>query len=451
MAPRRLGRWSRRLRRAARVGFTVAALGGCGERATLPLHVGYGPHPALPPPRRTLVPTLTVAAARGWAADAAPAAAPGLRVAAFATGLAHPRWLLTLPNGDVLVAESDAPPRPADTPGLTGWIERMILRSAGADLPSANRITLLRDEAGNGVATFRSTFLEGLNAPFGIALVGRDLYIADTDALLRFPYETGETRITAPGVRVLDLPAGPINHHWTKNVIASPDGRRLYVTVGSNSDHGENGIAAEAGRAAIWEVDPTTGGHRLFATGLRNPNGLAWETLSGRLWTTVNERNELGSDLVPDYMTSVRDGGFYGWPYSYFGDHVDPRVRPPRPGLVASAIVPDYALGPHTASLGLAFGSPGVLPSRFWSGAFVGQHGSLNRAPLAGYEVVFVPFAGGRPSGPAADVLTGFVDAHGKARGRPVGVVTDRRGAVLVADDVGNCVWRLTAASDPAP
>lgn len=429
--------------------WAAVMLTGCGDHARLPASAGIGPAPQLPPPHETLIPTVNIAPAKGWPAGATPAAAPGLTVTAFAGGLDHPRWLLVLPNGDILVAETNAPTRPANGTGIRGWVMKMVMRRAGAGVPSANRITLLRDADGSGVATSRSVFLEGLNSPFGMALVGNDLYVADTDALLRFPYHSGDTRITAPGIKVVDLPAGPINHHWTKNVIASADGQRLYVTVGSNSNVAENGIAAEAGRAAIWEVDLRTGRHRIFASGLRNPVGLAWEPETGALWTAVNERDELGSDLVPDYMTSVRDGGFYGWPYSYFGQHMDPRVQAQRPDLVAAAIAPDYALGAHTASLGLAFSRSGNLPQHFTNGAFVGQHGSWNRVPRSGYKVVFVPFAAGRPAGPPVDVLTGFLDGDGNALGRPVGVAMDRRGALLVADDVGNRIWRVAAAGSP--
>jgi glucose/arabinose dehydrogenase len=321
------------------------------------------------------------------------------------------------------------------------------MKRAGAGTPSANRITLLRDAKGDGVAETRTVFLEGLHSPFGMALVGNDLYIADTDRLLRFPYRTGDTHIAAPGVKVLDLPAGPINHHWTKDVVASRDGAHLYVSVGSNSNVGENGIEQERGRAAIWEVEPATGRWRIFASGLRNPNGLAWQPQSGALWAAVNERDELGSDLVPDYMTSIRDGAFYGWPYSYYGQHVDTRMQPPRPDLVAKAIAPDYALGAHTASLGLAFYSGRLFPAHFSGGAFIGQHGSWNRQPRSGYKVIFVPFAAGRPAGMPEDILTGFVDAQGDALGRPVGVAVDGKGALLVADDVGNVVWRVVPAA----
>lgn len=437
------------MRIAAIAAILVAAatvVVGCGDTATLAVSDGTGPNPSLPPPRETLITTVNIAPAKGWHDGAAPIAAQGLSVAAFATGLDHPRWLFVLPNGDVLVAETNAPPKPEDGKGIKGWIMRRVMARAGAGVPSANRITLLRDSNGTGVAESRSVFLEGLHSPFGMALVGNDLYVADTDAVLRFPYKVGQTRITGPGVKVTDLPAGPINHHWTKNLIASADGQQLYVTVGSNSNVAENGIAAEDGRAAIWEVDLKTGSHRIYASGLRNPVGLAWETTSGKLWTAVNERDELGSDLVPDYMTAVTEGGFYGWPYSYYGQHIDERVKPQRPDLVARALVPDYALGAHTASLGLAFSHAGALPPRFWNGAFVGQHGSWNCRPHSGYKVVFVPFADGRPAGAPVDVLTGFLDSDGNALGRPVDVTLDRQGALLVADDVGNRIWRIKAA-----
>jgi glucose/arabinose dehydrogenase len=320
------------------------------------------------------------------------------------------------------------------------------MKQAGSNHPSANRITLLRDGDGDGTAETKTVFLKDLNSPFGMTLVGGDLYVANTDALVRFPYQDGQTEITAPATKVVDLPGGPLNHHWTKNVIASPDGAKLYVTAGSNSNVGENGMPAEEGRAAIWEVDRATGQHRVFASGLRNPNGLGWEPTTGVLWTAVNERDEIGSDLVPDYMTSVQDGGFYGWPYSYYGQHVDARVEPPRPDLVAKAIKPDYALGPHTASLGLAF-ADGKWPAPYGEGVFIGQHGSWNREPASGYKVIFVPFAQGKPSGPPADVLTGFLSPEGDAYGRPVGVAVDGKGGLLVADDAGNQVWRVTAAS----
>jgi glucose/arabinose dehydrogenase len=428
-------------------GALLLGISACGEMATLPADAGFGPRPQLPAPNPTLLPTVKIARATGWPAGATPAAAPGLAVNAFATGLDHPRWLFVLPNGDVLVAETNAPPKPEGRTGIKAWIMQLMKKRAGAGTPSANRITLLRDADGDGIAETRSVLLQGLNSPFGMALVGPDLYVANTDALMRFAYRAGETQITAPGVKVADLPAGPINHHWTKNVIASLDGKRLYVTVGSNSNVAENGMQNEVNRAAILEVDPASGRTRVFASGLRNPNGLAWQPHSGELWTAANERDEIGSDLVPDYMTSVKDGAFYGWPYSYFGQHVDARVTPQRPDLVALALAPDYALGAHTASLGLAFYEGKLLPRRFAGGAFVGQHGSWNRNPRSGYKVIFVPFADGRPAGPPEDVLSGFLSPEGEALGRPVGVAVDRAGALLVADDVGNVVWRVTPAA----
>ena len=424
---------------------TLALLAACGGRATLPIAAGTGPSPELPPPRHALIPTVHVATAKGWPAGVTPTAASGTRVVAFARGLDHPRWLYVLPDGDLLVAETNAPVRPKDGRGIKGWFFRHYQKKAGGAVPSANRLTLLRDADGDGVAELSTAFLEGLSSPFGMALVCDTLYVANADAIVRFPYVRGSTRITSPGIKLTDLPGGPINHHWTKSLIASPDGRKLYVGVGSNSNIVENGIAAEAERAAVWEVDVATGAHRVFASGLRNPVGLAWEPTTHALWVAVNERDELGGDLVPDYMTALREGGFYGWPYSYFGQHVDARVKKQRPDLVASAIVPDYALGPHTASLGLAWSDgTGALP--FGAGMFVGQHGSWNRNPPSGYRVIFVPFANGRPAGPPVDVLTTFLDHDGKSMGRPVGVAIDSHGALLVADDVGNTVWRVSAA-----
>jgi glucose/arabinose dehydrogenase len=428
----------------------LAACSGCSEVATLSVDQGSGPDPQLPPPNKTLIPTLKIAPARGWAPGQAPTPAPGLAVAAFARDLDHPRWLQVLPNGDVLVAETNAPPKPEDGKGLRGLVQKYFMRKAGAVTPSADRITLLRDADGDGVAEVRQAFATDLHSPFGMALVGDFLYVANSDAVVRLPYVAGALQAGGPAVTVAALPAGPINHHWTKSLIASPDGRRLYVTVGSNSNVAENGMDKEVNRAAILELDPVTGRLRVFASGLRNPNGLAWNPESGQLWTAVNERDEIGSDLVPDYITSVREGGFYGWPYSYYGQHVDVRVQPQDPGLVAKAIVPDFAVGPHTASLGLAFYEASLLPAHYRNGAFVGQHGSWNRRPPSGYRVIFVPFAGGRAVGPVEEVLTGFLDADGNARGRPVGVAVDGRGALLVADDVGNVIWRLTPAAAAA-
>ncbi len=430
----------------ALLGVLVFALAACGEVAKLPVSAGIGPTPTLPPPNKTLIPTVNIAPAKGWPSGATPQAAAGLRVAAFASELDHPRWLYVLPNGDVLVAETNAPPKPEAGFSIKGWVMGMVMKRAGAAVPSANRITLLRDTNGDGVADLRSVLLEGLNSPFGMTLIGNDLYVANADAVLRFPYAADDQRIATAGVKVLDLPGGPINHHWTKNLIASADGTKLYVTVGSNSNVAERGMAVETGRAAIWEVDVKSGAHRIFASGLRNPNGLAWELKTGALWTVVNERDEIGSDLVPDYMTSVKDGAFYGWPYSYYGQHVDERVKPPQPDLVAKAIAPDYALGAHTAPLGLASSVGTTLPAVFASGMFIGQHGSWNRKPHSGYKVIFVPFNNGKPANnQPVDVLTGFLSPEGNAFGRPVGVVLDKHGALLVADDVGNVIWRVTA------
>ncbi|MEI9991307.1 MAG: sorbosone dehydrogenase family protein [Rhizomicrobium sp.] len=415
-----------------------------GDTAKLPALAGYGPRPELPAPHPTLIPTINQAKGVGWPAGARPTPAAGLAVAAFADKLNHPRWLYVLPNGDVLVAETNSPPKPDDAKGIRGFVAGIIMGGAGAGTASPNRIILLRDTNGDGVADQRFVFLSGLNSPFGMTLIGNDFYVADTDAVLRFPYHAGDTAIADKGTKIVDLPAGTINHHWTKNVIASRDGTRLYVTVGSNSNVGENGIAAEAGRAAIWEVDLKTGGHRVFASGIRNPNGMDWLPGADTLWVTVNERDEIGSDLVPDYMTSVKDGGFYGWPYSYYGQHVDARMQPQRPDLVAKAIAPDYALGAHTASLGLVFSDAAKLGPDYAHGIFIGQHGSWNRNPRAGYRVIFVPFTGAKPSGEPKEVLTGFLSPGGEAQGRPVGVAIDKSGALLVADDVGDTVWRVT-------
>ena len=418
-------------------------LAGCGDTARLPEAAGIGAEPQLPPPVKRLIPTVNIAPAQGWPEGAQPRAAAGFRVTAFARGLDHPRWLYVLPNGDVLVAESNKPaPPPEHAPsGLRAWVMKQVMQRAGAGVPSADRITLLRDADGDGLAETRSVLLQGLHSPFGMALVGGELYVANADALVRVAYAPGQTRIDAAPTTVTALPAGR-NHHWTKSLVAAPDGSRLYVGVGSNSNAGENGLAEEEGRAAVWEIDRASGRKRPYASGLRNPVGLAFEPQTRALWAVVNERDELGSDLVPDYLTSVKEGAFYGWPWSYWGAHVDARVQPPRPDKVAQAIAPDYALGNHVAPLGLAF-ADGRWPAPFASGAFVGEHGSWNRQPLAGYKVVFVPFANGRPAGPPVDVLSGFVSGDGKAYGRPVGVAPDRTGALLVADDVGNTIWRV--------
>lgn len=417
----------------------------CSEMAKQEVLDGSGINPTLAEPNKTLIPTVNIAPAIGWPGELMPTPTTGTRIQAFARDLDHPRWLYVLPNGDVLVAETNAPARAEQKKGIKAKLMASVKKKAGAAVPSANRITLLRDTDGDGIANLRSVFLENLNSPFGMALVGTDLYIANSDAILKFPYSSGNTRITAAGTKLVDLPAGSINHHWTKNIIASADGKKLYASVGSNSNVAERGMELEKERAAILEVDIATGTHRIFASGLRNPVGMAWEPQSGMLWTSVNERDELGSDLVPDYMTSVRDGGFYGWPYSYYGQHVDTRVNPPRPDLVAKAIAPDYALGPHTASLGLASSVGTSLPEVFSNGMFIGQHGSWNRKPHSGYKVVFVAFENGKPVGKPVDVLTGFLSKAGEAYGRPVGVALDKPGALLVADDVGNIIWRVSA------
>ena len=423
-----------------------ASLGACsdGRSQTSPSH-DTGPTPVLAEPQSTLIPTVDIAPAVGWPAQGKPAAASGFAVNAFATGLDHPRTVYVLPNGDVLVAETNAPPKPEDAKGIKGAAMKLVMKKAGAGVPSPNRITLLRDADGDGVAETRSVLLQNLNSPFGMVLVGDTLYVANTDAVVRVPYRNGDTSIQVAPVKVVDLPAGPINHHWTKSLVASADGKHLYVGVGSNSNVGENGIGNEAERAAILEIDPVAGTRRVFAGGVRNPTAMAWQPQDGRLWVVANERDELGNDLVPDYLTSVREGAFYGFPYSYYGQHVDTRMKPQDPALVAKAIAPDYALGSHVAPLGLAFYTGDALPPRFLNGAFIGLHGSWNRKPLSGYKVVYVPFNDGKPSGPIETVLDGFINAKGEAQGRPVGVAQDTHGAVLVADDVGNTIWRLVA------
>lgn len=428
--------------------LALAGLSACSAGTTTTGASGspqssVGPHPTLPEPQRQLLPTVKVAKAVGWPDGQKPAAAQDVRVSAFATGLVHPRWLYTLPNGDVLVAESNAPARPEDGKGLKGAVMKKLQARAGAGVPSPDRITLLRDSDDDGVVDIRNVFIDNLHSPFGMALVGSTLYVANTDAIVAFPYRTGETSISGRGATFTQLPAGARNHHWTKNLIATRDGRKLYVTVGSNSNVAENGMDAEAGRAAIWEVDLASGSKRVFASGMRNPNGMAWEPTTGALWTVVNERDELGDDLVPDYLTSVKDGGFYGWPFSYYGRHRDPRIDAPG-GEVERALQPDYALGAHVAALGLLWSSGPALPARFSGGMFVSEHGSWNRSPPVGYKVVFVPFRNGTPSGPPLDVLNGFLSSKGEAWGRPVGLAFDKRGALLVADDVGNAVWRAS-------
>jgi glucose/arabinose dehydrogenase len=424
--------------------FMCLALAACAGPARLPLEAGIGPWPQLPPPEHVISPNVNVAKATGWPAGLTPAAASGLKVNAFATGLDHPRWLYVLPNGDVLVAETNGPDTDPGPPGIKGYFFKKFKKKAGSSVPSANRITLLRDADGDGVAEVRSVLMSGLRSPFGMALVGNQLFIANADSLVAVPFTPGTTIVATSPKTVAALPSGR-NHHWTKSLVLSPDGRWLYVGVGSNSNVGENGMAIEQGRASVWQIDPRTGAKQVYASGLRNPVGLDFNPWSGALWAAVNERDEIGSDLVPDYITSVREGAFYGWPYSYYGQHVDVRVKPPRPDLVARAIAPDFAVGPHVAALGLTFSNGQRLGPTFARGAFIGEHGSWNRSPPSGTKVVFVPFGGAQPSGMPIDVLTGF-RVNDKYYGRPVGVQIGRDGSLLVADDVGNTVWRVSAA-----
>ena len=424
------------------VAFTTIAL------AQVQTDVGYGPNPKLPPPSENLLmPTVKVSKAVGWKAGDKPVVAEGLEVSLYASGFDHPRWLYKLPNGDVLVAESNAPPsdRSGQKFSFTVWARRLIMGRVGAGVTSANRISLLRDADGDGVAEVKTVFLEGLFSPIGMALIGNEFYVGNSDTLMRFPYVEGETSIKAPGTKVADLPGGPVFGHWTRNIIASHDGSKIYVAVGSTGNIANDGYDKETNRANILEVDRATGQFRVFAGGLRNPVGLAWEPVTGMLWTTVNERDELGNDLVPDYMTSVQDGAFYGWPFSYFGQNVDERVFPQRPDLVAKAIAPDYGLGAHTAALGIHFYQGTLLAGEFRGGAFVAQHGSWNRDPQAGYRVIHVAFQDGKPVGMPKDILTGFLSATGEAQGRPVSVIEDAAGALLVSDDVGNVIWRVVA------
>ncbi len=403
-----------------------------------------GPRPEIVPARVQTLPTIAIAEPVGWPAGTAPTPAAGLKVARFAEGLDHPRWLYVLANGDVLVAETNSPPRKGG--GIEGMVMRYLLGKAGAAVPSANRITLLRDTDGDGAADQRNVLVDGLNSPLGMAVVGGWLYVANTDALVRFPFQVGQTRIDARPEKIIDLPAG--ENHWTRNVVANPEGDTLFVSVGSATNIAERGLELERNRAAILEVDPATKSFRPFGTGLRNPVGMAIEPVTQGLWTVVNERDMLGSDVPPDYLTKVQLGSFFGWPYSYWGGYVDRRVEPARPDLLEYTARPDYALGAHTASLGLSFANGARLGERFANGAFIGQHGSWNRKPFSGYKVLYVPFGdNGFPLKGAApiDVLTGFLDGD-KARGRPVGVTIDKAGGLLVADDVGNVIWRVSAA-----
>ncbi|URW75137.1 sorbosone dehydrogenase family protein [Sphingomonas donggukensis] len=413
--------------------------------AKLPEDAVMGVRPNITTPRNQILPTVGIAEVVGWQGAAKPVAAAGLQVAAFAKGLDHPRWLYRLPNGDVLVAESNSTPRKGG--GIKGWVMKTLMGRAGAGVASPNRIILLRDANGDGVAEARSVFLSGLNSPFGMVLVGDWLYVGNTDALVRFPYKAGETKITAAAEKIADLPGG--GNHWARNVVAAPGGKSLYVTVGSSSNIAENGMDAEKRRAGILEVFPETKYVRIYATGLRNPNGMAFEPQSGRLWTVVNERDQLGSDVPPDYMAAVDIGDNFGWPWYYWGGYPDRRVEPANPALQEYSKRPDYALGAHTASLGLAFAGDAKLGTRFANGAFVTQHGSWNREPPAGYKMLYIPFGpNGFPDQRAKPVtmLSGFLNDEGKAQGRPVGVITDRTGALLVADDVGNVIWRVTGS-----
>jgi len=437
--------------KGARLMLVAVAAGltctGAAMAQQLPLSE-YGPSPALPAPEKSVLPTEKIAKAVGWPAGVTPRAIAGTVVKAYASGLDHPRWLYVLPNGDVLVAETEAPPKPDDSKGIKGKVQKMLMKRAGSGRqPSANRIILLRGMNADGTAREQHVFLQGLNSPFGMALVGDTLYVADSDAVLRFPYREGDIEIHAQPVRVVDLPAGTINHHWTKNLIASRDGRALYASVGSNSNAAENGLAVEKDRSSVWEIDPATGSHRIYASGLRNPNGFAWEPDSGVLWVAVNERDELGNHLPPDYMTGLHDGDFYGWPFSYYGQHVDERVKPQNPDMVAKAKPPQYALGAHTASLGLCWSGGAKLTPALQHGMFIGQHGSWNRKTRSGYEVLYVAFDHGQPTGMPVVVLNGFLNSKGQAQGRPVGVAIDKQGALLVADDVGNTLWRVSSAT----
>ena len=422
-------------------------LAGCASPSRIAPGADVGADPLISPPDRSLIPTTNVAPAIGWPEGRMPVAAEGLRVQRFAGSLEHPRWLHVLPNGDVLVAESNAPQRHGEGRTLRGFFMKIFMKIAGAGEKSADRITLLRDTDGDGVADTRSAFLENLHSPFGMALVGDTLYVANTDAVIAFPYAAGATRVDGPARKLADLPAGPLNHHWTRSLVASRDGRKLYVGVGSNSNVAEHGMDVEHGRASVWEIDAASGERHVLASGLRNPVGLAIEPSTATLWAVVNERDELGSDLVPDYLTSVTDGAFYGWPWSYYGGHVDERVKPARPEMVAKAVKPDYALGSHVAPLGLAFAAGLRWPAPYASGAIVGQHGSWNRRPPNGYNVVLVPFERGKPRGKPIVLLSGFLSADSKAYGRPVGVAVDTRGGLLVADDVGNVIWRVSPAT----
>ncbi|MFL6727382.1 MAG: PQQ-dependent sugar dehydrogenase [Sphingomicrobium sp.] len=446
------------MRRALGIALAAIPLAACGSSQNIDPSQQVGPNPVLPKPVEELIAAVGVPKVVGWKQGETPSVPAGFRIQALATGLSNPRNVYPLGNGDVLVVETDrVGSEPVDRPKdpIRDFIMSLAHGGGGKETSGTSgkpqRITLLRDADGDGKPELRSVLVDHLVSPFGIVLVGNDLYIADTDGILRYPFTPGQTKITAPPQKVIDLPGGLIDHHWTKSLTVSPDGSKLYAGVGSNSNVQERGPEAETNRAAIWEIDPKTGSYRVFASGLRNPNGLNFYPGSNTLWTVVNERDELGPNLVPDYMTSVREGAFYGWPYSYYGQHIDSRVRPQRPDLVAKAIPPDYALSSHVAALGLAFYAGGSFPAAFRGGAFVGEHGSWNRHVLNGYRVVFIRFAGGRPVGNPMNFVAGFLDKDGNARGRPVGVAVDRTGALLVADDVGGTVWRVTYDGGPRP
>ena len=439
----------------AAAGFATLTLSACTMPAgSADPWVGFGPNPPLAKPQGALIPTVGTPNVVGWTADGHPTAPAGFTVTRYAEGLDHPRWLYVLPNGDVLVSESASEPSPADksNQGIKGFFQKMLMKKVGSSKPSPNKIFLLRDADGDGVAESRMLFAQGLTRPFGMTLVGGTLYVANDNGVVSFPYAPGQTSETGTGQKVFDLPGPPINHHWTKNVVASRDGTKLYATVGSNSNVGDNGLENETGRAAIWEYDIATAKPRIYASGIRNPNGIDFEPTTGTMWTVSNERDEIGNDLPPDFLTSVKDGGFYGWPWSYWGHNVDVRAKPANPEMVAKAIAPDFGLGPHTASLGLAFYTGASFPMSYRGGAFIGQHGSWTRKPLNGYQVVFVPFANGQPQNAPQAFLTGFLDKNQKIQGRPVGVVVDKTGALLVADDVGGIVWRVTPTlAQPKP
>ncbi|WP_426445640.1 PQQ-dependent sugar dehydrogenase [Siccibacter colletis] len=427
--------------RALLAAALAAVMSGCDDGATLDPQKQMGPNPELPDSQNFLLPPMQVPEGVAWKEGEMPTVAEGLKIEKIADGLMHPRQVYVLPNNDVLVAESNGGPKPVTRPKQL--IMGVVQKASGKGGPGGNRITLLRNVNGTWE---KHTFIENLNAPFGIQLTGNTLWVANADSLMKFPYEEGQTTISAPGEVVTELPGGPINHHWTKALLASPDGSKLYVGVGSNSNVGENGIGAEYRRAAVLEVDAASGASRIFASGLRNPTGLQWEPQSGKLWAIVNERDEIGSDLVPDYMTSVQENGFYGWPYSYFGQHVDERAKPPRPDLVEKAIKPDYAISSHVAPLGLLFYTATNMP-QYQGGAFVSEHGSWNRSPLNGYQVMWVKFENGQPVGLPQPVVTGFLTEDQKqVRGLPVGLAMDQQGGVLIADDAGNTIWRVSAA-----